>query len=89
MAGAPAARRQFITHNLVAAAGTIGAGVLGLLLQAMVSHRFHPSSYGQAFAVFTFFTVLTQPAAGVSRMIAWSTSRERAVGQAPRASRAE
>jgi O-antigen/teichoic acid export membrane protein/tetratricopeptide (TPR) repeat protein len=69
-------RRQFVTHNVVAGAGTWLAGVLGLLLQAFVSHHFGPADYGQAFAVFTFFTVITQPAAGFSRMIAWSTSRE-------------
>jgi O-antigen/teichoic acid export membrane protein len=79
--GARAERRQFILHNIVAAAGTWGAGVLGLVLQAMVSHRFSPSAYGHAFAVFTFFTILTQPAAGFSRMVAWSTSREVATGR--------
>ena len=69
-------RRQFITHNAMAAMGTIAAGVLGLLLQAMVSHRFAPGLYGQVFAVFSFFTVLTQPSAGFSRLVAWTTSRE-------------
>ena len=69
-------RRQFITHNAMAAIGTIVAGLLGLLLQAMVSHHFAPSLYGQVFAVFSFFTVLTQPSAGFSRLIAWTTSRE-------------
>jgi O-antigen/teichoic acid export membrane protein len=69
-------RRQFITHNAVAAAGTWGAGIAGLLLQALVSHHFSPRLYGEVFAVFSFFTVLTQPAAGFSRMIAWTTSRE-------------
>ncbi len=69
-------RRQFITHNAMAAMGTIVAGVLGLLLQAMVSHRFAPGLYGQVFAVFSFFTVLTQPSAGFSRLVAWTTSRE-------------
>jgi O-antigen/teichoic acid export membrane protein/tetratricopeptide (TPR) repeat protein len=73
-------RRQFITHNAVAGAGTIVAGVLGLLLQALVSHHFKPAQFGSAFAVFTFFTVLTQPAAGFGRMVAWSTSRELATG---------
>lgn len=73
-------RRQFITHNAVAAGGTIVAGVLGLLLQALVSHHFKPAQFGSAFAVFTFFTVLTQPAAGFGRMVAWSTSRELATG---------
>lgn len=74
--GARQERRQFIVHNVVAAGGTWVAGVFGLVLQAMVSHRFSPAGYGQTFAVFTFFTVLTQPAAGFSRMVAWSTSRE-------------
>jgi O-antigen/teichoic acid export membrane protein len=71
-------RRQFITHNAMAAGGTWVAGILGLLLQAVVSHHFRPGEYGGVFAVFSFFTVLTQPAAGFSRMIAWTTSRERA-----------
>jgi O-antigen/teichoic acid export membrane protein len=71
-------RRQFLSSNAIAAAGTWMAGVLGLLLQALVSHHFRPTSYGQVFAVFSFFTVITQPAAGFSRLIAWSTSRERA-----------
>lgn len=73
-------RRQFITHNVVAALGAWGAGVFGLLLQAIVSHHFRPAEYGQAFAVFSFFTILTQPAYGFSRLIAWSVSRERASG---------
>ena len=69
-------RRQFITHNAVAASGTWLAGILGLLLQALVSHHFKPVVYGEVFAVFSFFTVLTQPAAGFSRLVAWTTSRE-------------
>jgi O-antigen/teichoic acid export membrane protein len=79
--GAKRERRQFITQNAVAAAGTWGAGVLGLLLQALVSHHFNPRLYGEVFAVFSFFTVLTQPAAGFSRMVAWTTSRELATKQ--------
>jgi O-antigen/teichoic acid export membrane protein len=74
-------RRQFITHNAVAAAGTWVAGILGLLLQALVSHHFQPVVYGEVFAVFSFFTVLTQPAAGFSRLVAWTTSRELATKQ--------
>lgn len=73
-------RRRFVSQNAIAAAGTWMAGVLGLLLQAFVSHHFHPLEYGQVFAVFSFFTVLTQPAAGFSRLVAWSTSRELASG---------
>jgi O-antigen/teichoic acid export membrane protein len=70
-------RRQFITDNAVAAAGTFGAGLFGLLLQAIVSHHFRPAEYGQAFAVFSFFTILSQPAYGFGRLITWSTSRAR------------
>jgi O-antigen/teichoic acid export membrane protein len=69
-------RRHFLSSNAIAAAGTWMAGLLGLLLQALVSHHFRPLAYGQVFAVFSFFTVLTQPAAGFSRLIAWTTSRE-------------
>jgi O-antigen/teichoic acid export membrane protein/tetratricopeptide (TPR) repeat protein len=72
--------RQFITHNLVAGVGTGLAGLLGLLLQAMVSHRFQPAQFGAAFAVFTFFIVLTQTSAAFARMVAWTTSRELATG---------
>ncbi|HEY6469585.1 MAG TPA: hypothetical protein VI434_07440 [Candidatus Dormibacteraeota bacterium] len=79
--GAKRERRQFITHNAVAAAGTWLAGILGLLLQALVSHHFSPRLYGEVFAIFSFFTVLTQPAAGFSRMVAWTTSRELATKQ--------
>ena len=74
--GAKHERRQFITHNALAASGTWIAGILGLLLQALVSHHFKPMVYGEVFAVFSFFTVLTQPAAGFSRLVAWTTSRE-------------
>lgn len=70
--------RQFVTHNVLAAAGTWGAGVFGLLLQALVSHHFKPAEYGEAFAVFSFFTILTQPSYGFGRLITWSTSRARA-----------
>ena len=52
--------------------------MFGLLLQAIVSHRFEPAEYGQAFAVFSFFTILTQPAYGFGRLVTWSTSRARA-----------
>jgi O-antigen/teichoic acid export membrane protein len=68
-------RRQFITDNLIAAVGTWTAGILGLLLQAIVSHHFHPAVFGQVFSVFSFYIVLTQPAAAFARMVAWSTSR--------------
>jgi O-antigen/teichoic acid export membrane protein len=74
---APRERRQFIMHNALAAGGTCGAGLFGLALQAIVSHQFRPAEYGEAFAVFSFFTILTLPAFGFGNVIAWSTSRDR------------
>ena len=68
-------RRDFIKHNLIAAAGTWSAGVLGLVLQALVSHHFHPAVYGQVFSVFSFYIFLTQPAGAFARLVAWNTSR--------------
>ena len=76
-------RRHFVTHNAIAAAGTWSAGVFGLLLQAFISHHFRPGLYGQAFAVFSFFIIITGPAAAFSRMVAWTTSRERAAAPPP------
>lgn len=68
-------RRDFIRHNLIAAMGTWSAGILGLVLQALVSHHFHPAVYGAVFSVFSFYIFLTQPAGAFARMVAWSTSR--------------
>jgi O-antigen/teichoic acid export membrane protein len=78
LAGTSRDRRRFVTHNAIAAGGTWSAGVFGLLLQAFISHHFRPALYGQAFAVFSFYIIITGPAAAFSRMVAWTTSRERA-----------
>ncbi len=79
-------RWAFLAHNLVAALGTGLAGIFGLLLQAVLTHRLRPLPYGQMLAVFTFFTLVTQPAAAFSRMVAWQTSRDLAVGDGAPAS---
>ena len=80
----PARRLQgnsFLRHNAIAATGTWSAGVLGLLLQAYISHHFRPGLFGAAFAVFNLNAViLTGPAAAFGRMIAWNASAERARG---------
>lgn len=69
-------RRQFVTHNIIATTGSLLAGVLGFGLQALMSHALHPADYGKAFAVFTFFILITQPAGAFGRLMAWTTSRE-------------
>jgi glycosyltransferase involved in cell wall biosynthesis/O-antigen/teichoic acid export membrane protein len=69
-------RRLFLTHNVVATVGTLFAGVFGFALQAMITHRLHPSQYGAAFVVMAFFTLATLPAGAFSDLIAWSTSRD-------------
>ena len=77
-AGPSTARRLFIRHNLIAASGTWTAGLLGLLLQALVSHHFRPALFGEVFTVFNVFAViLTGPAAAFGRMVAWNASQER------------
>ncbi|HXA28069.1 MAG TPA: lipopolysaccharide biosynthesis protein [Candidatus Angelobacter sp.] len=68
--------RAFVAHNLVAAVGTGLAGVFSLLLQAVLTHRLNVRPYGQMLAVFTFFTLITQPAQAFGRLVAWRTSRE-------------
>jgi O-antigen/teichoic acid export membrane protein len=75
-AGSRSERRQFVAHNVIATTGSILAGLLGFGLQALMSHTLHPADYGKAFAVFTFFILITQPAGAFSRLMAWTTSRE-------------
>jgi O-antigen/teichoic acid export membrane protein len=69
-------RRQFVQHNVLATGSTLIAGVLGFALQAITSHALHPGQYGKAFAVLSFYALLTRPAAAFGRLVAWQTSRE-------------
>jgi O-antigen/teichoic acid export membrane protein len=65
-------------HNVIAGVATLLGGGLGFALQSLSSHALHPGDYGKAYAVSTLFGLLTKPAAAFSRLLTWSTSRERA-----------
>lgn len=75
----PTEGRRFVWQNLVAGVATIAGGLLGFALQALASHALHPAQYGRAIAVFTLFTLLTQPAAAFARLVTWNTSRDLSV----------
>ncbi len=72
---------RVLTHNLIVAAGTVAAGVLGVAFQAIVSHRLRPADYGGVFAVVTLITLIGLPASGVTLLMARQTSRDLASGQ--------
>jgi O-antigen/teichoic acid export membrane protein len=69
-------RKRFIQDNALATGSTMIAGVLGLGLQAMSGHALHPGEFGKAFAVYTFYQLVTRPSATFGRLQAWQTSRE-------------
>jgi O-antigen/teichoic acid export membrane protein len=69
-------RRRFLEDNALATGSTLVAGFLGLGLQAMAGHALHPGEYGKAFAVYTFYQLVTRPSAAFGRLQAWQTSRE-------------
>ncbi len=69
-------RRRFVQHNILATGSTLLGGVLGFVLQAITSHALHPGQFGKTFAVVSFYTLLTRPAAAFGRLVAWETSRE-------------
>jgi O-antigen/teichoic acid export membrane protein/tetratricopeptide (TPR) repeat protein len=73
-------RKQFVEDNFLATASTFAAGILGFGLQAMSSHALHPGAYGKAFAVYSFFYLVTRPSAAFGRLQAWQTSRESSSG---------
>ena len=70
-------RRSFVRYNVLATGSTLIAGALGFGLQSITSHALKPGSYGKAFVVITFFSLLTRPSAAFGRLVAWQTSRER------------
>lgn len=72
---------RVLTHNLVVGGGTIGAGVLGIAFQALISHRLRPADYGGVFAVVTLITFIALPATAFTLLMARETSRDRATGQ--------
>jgi glycosyltransferase involved in cell wall biosynthesis/O-antigen/teichoic acid export membrane protein len=72
---------RFLTHNLIVGAGTIAAGILGVVFQALVSHHLRPSDYGDVFTVVTLITFISLPASAFTLLMARETSRDRAYGQ--------
>jgi O-antigen/teichoic acid export membrane protein len=72
---------RVIAHNLVVGAGTIGAGLLGVAFQSLVSHRLQPSDYGAVFAVVSLITLIGLPASAFTLLMARAASRDRASGQ--------
>lgn len=70
-----------MSHNLIVGAGTIGAGVLGVAFQSVLSHQMHPSDYGAVFAVVTLITLVGLPATAFTLLMARETSRGLASGQ--------
>ncbi len=77
---------RVLTHNVIVAAGTMGAGVLGVAFQSLISHQLRPADYGAVFAVVTLITFVGLPASAFTLMMARETSHGRASGhQAPSA----
>src|SRR5213080_2800066 len=77
---------RVLSHNIVVGGGTVGAGLLGVAFQSLVSHQLRPADYGAAFAVVTLITFIGLPASAFTLMMARETSRGRASGhQAPSA----
>jgi O-antigen/teichoic acid export membrane protein len=72
---------RVLTHNLIVAAGTVTAGVLGVAFQSLVSHRLTPADYGGVFAVVTLITLIGLPASGFTLLMARQTSHDLASGQ--------
>jgi O-antigen/teichoic acid export membrane protein len=68
--------RKFLMDNVFATIATVGSGVGGLLVQSLASHHLSPTSFGRAFAVISFYVLLTRPSNAFGRMVAWQTSRE-------------
>jgi O-antigen/teichoic acid export membrane protein len=70
-----------VVHNLLVAAGTLSAGLLGFTFQVVISHRVEPAEYGAIFAVMTLLTLVGLPAGALTLMMAREASRDRAKGQ--------
>ncbi len=66
---------QLLRHNVVLSAGTVSAGLLGVLLQSMISHQLAPGDYGAAFTVITLLGVLGPAVSWVSLVMARTMSQ--------------
>jgi len=71
---------RILAHNVVVGGGTVGAGILGVAFQSLVSHQLKPADYGSVFAVVTLITLIGLPASAFTLLMAQETSRGRASG---------
>ncbi len=71
---------RILTHNIIVGFGTIAAGGLGVVFQAVISHRLQPADYGAVFAVVSLITLIGLPATAFTLLMARETSRARASG---------
>lgn len=75
-----AAGERLLASNMQVVGGSVTAGLLGFLFQALISHQLRPSDYGNAFAAMTLLTLVGLPASALTLLMARETSRDRAVG---------
>jgi O-antigen/teichoic acid export membrane protein len=71
---------RVLVHNLIVAGGTMLAGVLGIVFQALMSHQLRPIEFGGVFVVVTLITVVGLPASAFTLLMARETSRDQALG---------
>jgi O-antigen/teichoic acid export membrane protein len=69
-----------LASNLLVVGGSVSAGLLGFLFQALISHQLRAADYGNAFAAMTLLTLIGLPASALTLLMARETSRDRAVG---------
>ena len=74
------AGERLLASNLLVVGGSVIAGVLGFVFQAVISHQLRPSDYGNAFAAMTLLTLVGLPASALTLLMARETSRDRAIG---------
>jgi len=74
------AGERLLASNLLVVGGSVTAGLLGFLFQALISHQLRPTDYGNAFAAMTLLTLIGLPASALTLLMARETSRDRAAG---------
>ncbi|HEY6115538.1 MAG TPA: hypothetical protein VI172_06230, partial [Candidatus Dormibacteraeota bacterium] len=72
---------RLIVHNVVVVGGTVGAGILGVAFQSLVSHSLKPADYGSVFAAVTLIALIGLPASAFTLLMAREVSRGRASGE--------
>lgn len=75
---------RFIRSNTQVAAGTLVAGLIGVIFQITISHRFKPVDYGGVFAVLTVQNLIWLPASALTLLMARQVSRGRAEANSAR-----